>query len=103
MAKPHPNRSHSGPPRQRETITLAGLTFRQEFARKAFTVIVVAFILSAIGMNTFLAHRQTHEQENSLSTLRESGRLKHDLDQVQQIMLDEHGELYTLISTRPSN
>ncbi|WP_172161156.1 PAS domain-containing protein [Paraburkholderia elongata] len=52
-------------------------------------------------MNTFLARRQTHEQENSLSTLRESGRLKHDLDQVQQMMLDERGQLYTLISTRP--
>ncbi|CAE6728074.1 sensor domain-containing protein [Paraburkholderia haematera] len=101
MVKPHPNRSNSGQPRQRETIAVAGLTFNREFARKAFVAIAVAFILSAIGINTFLAHRQTSEQENSLRTLRESGRLKHDLDQVQQMMLDEHGELYTLISTRP--
>ncbi|WCM23608.1 EAL domain-containing protein [Paraburkholderia bryophila] len=89
MAKLHKNRTLSGHTRQRDV------------ARKILTAVAVAFILAAIGMNTFLAHRQTREQENSLGTLRESGRLKHDLDDVQQMMLDEHGELYTLVSTRP--
>jgi diguanylate cyclase (GGDEF)-like protein/PAS domain S-box-containing protein len=100
MVKPHPNRTHSGPSRRRDTTSFAGLALHRDLIGKAFTAIVVAFILCAIGLNTFLARRQTHEQENSVGTLHEWGRLKRDLDQVQQIMLDEHGELNTLIGTR---
>jgi hypothetical protein len=48
-----------------------------------------------------LAVRQAQEQNAVMRTLEASGRLKHDLDEVQQMMLDEHGELYTLIGTRP--
>lgn len=101
MAMPHPLPSQSGPVTHGDGITLAGATLNGQFARKVFAFIAVTFILAAIGINTLLANGQTREQENSLSTLRESGRLKRDLDQVQQMMLDEHGELYTLISTRP--
>ncbi|HEX7913466.1 MAG TPA: EAL domain-containing protein [Paraburkholderia sp.] len=101
MVTPHPNRTRSERPTRRYAASFVRLAINREFTRKTFTVIAVAFILSAIGLNTFLAHRQTLEQENSVSTLRESGRLKRDLDQLQQMMLDEHGELYTLISTRP--
>lgn len=73
----------------------------KEAARKAITVVAVAFILTAIALSTFLALRQTREQDEALRTLHASGRLKRDLDQVQQMMLDEHGELYTQIETRP--
>jgi len=68
--------------------------------RRAVTFVVVTIILSAIALSTFLAMRQTREQDNSLRTLQASGRLKQDLDQVQQMMLDEHGQLYTLVGTR---
>ncbi len=61
---------------------------------------MVTIILSAIALSTFLAMRQTREQDSSLLTLQASGRLKQDLDQVQQMMLDEHGQLYTLVGTR---
>ncbi|WGS52050.1 EAL domain-containing protein [Paraburkholderia sp. D15] len=100
MVKPQNNRTQSGPSKRRDTTSFAGLVFQRELAARVFTGIVVMFILSAIGLNTFLARRQTHEQENSVGTLHEWGRLKRDLDQVQQIMLDEHGELNTLIGTR---
>ncbi|SDI56661.1 PAS domain-containing protein [Paraburkholderia phenazinium] len=72
----------------------------REAARKAITAVAVVFILSAIALSTFLALRQTREQDEALRTLHESGLLKRDLDQVQQMMLDEHGELYTQIETR---
>jgi PAS domain S-box-containing protein len=72
-----------------------------EAARRAITVIAVLFILSSIATSTVLALRQAKEQNAAMRTLEASGRLKHDLDEVQQMMLDEHGELYTLIGTRP--
>lgn len=68
--------------------------------RQAVTFVVVTIILSAIALSTFLALRQTREQNNSLRTLQTSGHLKQDLDQLQQMMLDEHGQLYTLVGTR---
>ena len=72
-----------------------------EAARRAIAVIAVLLILSSIATSTYLALRQAREQNASMRTLQVSGHLKQDLDDVQQIMLDEHGELYTLIGTRP--
>lgn len=68
--------------------------------RRTVTFVVIAVILLAIALSTFLTVRETREQDNSLHTLQASGRLKQDLDQVQQMMPDEHGALYMLIGTR---
>ncbi|CAN0622886.1 diguanylate cyclase [Burkholderia multivorans] len=84
---------------QRQVVSEGGLLSRKA-VRRTVTFVVVAVILSAIALSTFLTVRQTREQDNSLRTLQASGRLKQDLDQVQQMMLDEHGELYTLVGTR---
>jgi diguanylate cyclase (GGDEF)-like protein len=69
-------------------------------ARTIISLVAVVFILSAIAFNTVLALRQTREQNQSLRTLQTSGQVKRDLDQLQQMMLDEHGDLYTVVSTR---
>jgi diguanylate cyclase (GGDEF)-like protein/PAS domain S-box-containing protein len=69
--------------------------------RRAVSLLAVIAILAAIATNTILALRQTREQDQALRALQSSGRLKRDLDQLQQTMLDEHGDLYTLISTKP--
>jgi PAS domain S-box-containing protein len=68
--------------------------------RTALSVLAVFVILVAIAGNTVLAVRQTVEQNSAVQALQSSSRLKQDLDQLQQKMLDEHGELYTLISTK---
>ncbi|KXU84774.1 diguanylate cyclase [Paraburkholderia monticola] len=73
----------------------------QEATRKAPTVIAVLAILAVIATSTFLAIRQSSEQDSALRTIQASGRLRHDLDQVQQVMLDEHATLYTSIATVP--
>lgn len=69
--------------------------------RRALSVLAVIAILGAIGTNTALALRQMQEQDLAVRALQSSGRLKRDLDQLQQTMLDEHGDLYTIISTKP--
>jgi diguanylate cyclase (GGDEF)-like protein/PAS domain S-box-containing protein len=74
--------------------------FPRKFERIALSLLAVLAILAAIGANTFLAVRQAAEQNNAMRALQSSSRLKQDLDQLQQMMLDEHGELYTLISTK---
>ena len=61
----------------------------------------IAFILVAIATSTGLSLWQTGEQNAALRALQSSGRLKQDLDTLQKTMLDEHGDLYTQISTRP--
>jgi hypothetical protein len=78
-----------------------GSALGQEATRKAGTVIAVLAILAVIATSTFLAIRQSGEQDSSLRTIQASGRLRHDLDQVQQVMLDEHAILYTSIATVP--
>ncbi|WP_186308596.1 EAL domain-containing protein [Paraburkholderia sp. BCC1885] len=75
--------------------------FPKDVRRRALSILAVVLILAAIATNTIIALRQTEEQNSALRTLQSSSRLKRDLDQVQQMMLDEHGELYTLISTKP--
>ncbi|APA88017.1 EAL domain-containing protein [Paraburkholderia sprentiae WSM5005] len=78
-----------------------GSAVGQEATRKAGTVIAVLAILAVIATSTFLAIRQSSEQDSSLRTIQASGRLRHDLDQVQHVMLDEHAMLYTSIATVP--
>ncbi|EEA03575.1 diguanylate cyclase/phosphodiesterase [Burkholderia sp. H160] len=78
-----------------------GSAVGQEATRKAATVIAVIAILAVIATSTYLAIRQSSEQDSSLRTIQASGRLRHDLDQVQQVMLDEHATLYTSIATVP--
>ncbi|HEX3379960.1 MAG TPA: EAL domain-containing protein [Paraburkholderia sp.] len=78
-----------------------GSALGQEATRKGGTVIAVLAILAVIATSTFLAIRQSSEQDSSLRTIQASGRLRHDLDQVQQVMLDEHATLYTSIATVP--
>lgn len=74
--------------------------FPSRVRRTTLSILAVLLILAAIGANTLLAVRQADEQKNAMRALQSSSRLKQDLDQLQQMMLDEHGELYTLISTK---
>jgi diguanylate cyclase (GGDEF)-like protein/PAS domain S-box-containing protein len=97
MVKPKWMRSQ----RPRESVTRDGRFAGRGRVRRAITVIAVIFILSSIATSTFLALRQAQEQNAALRTLQASGRLKHDLDEIQQLLLDEHGYLYTLIGTAP--
>ncbi|KAK42500.1 hypothetical protein BG58_41550 [Caballeronia jiangsuensis] len=69
-----------------------------EGVRSALSVLA---ILAAIGTSTFLALKQTAEQDVAMTALQSSSRLKRDLDRFQQLMLEEHGDLYTLIATKP--
>lgn len=71
--------------------------------RKTAAAIIVAviFILSAIALNTTLAIQQTQEQRSVLTAVEASSDVKHNLDELQQLLLDEHSELYTRISTLP--
>ncbi|WP_109478176.1 GGDEF and EAL domain-containing protein [Paraburkholderia sp. C35] len=69
--------------------------------RKVLTVIAVMSIFAAIATSATLAMQQTEEQEAVLGAIRSSGRLKRDLDQLQRVALDEHGDLYALIGTTP--
>jgi diguanylate cyclase (GGDEF)-like protein len=69
--------------------------------RTVVSTLAVACILCAIAFNTVLATRQAREQNQALQALQTSGQVKRDLDQLQQMMLDEHGDLYTAVSTRP--
>jgi diguanylate cyclase (GGDEF)-like protein/PAS domain S-box-containing protein len=69
--------------------------------KAALSMLAIAFILAAIATSTGLALWQTGEQDNALKALQSSERLKSDLDQLQQTMLDGHGDLYTRISTAP--
>jgi|UPI00068E9039 diguanylate cyclase (GGDEF)-like protein/PAS domain S-box-containing protein len=85
---------------QSQDVRTGGGILSRKVLRRTVTFVVIAVILLAIALSTFLTVRQTREQDNSLHTLQASGRLKQDLDQVQQMMLDEHGALYTLIGTR---
>ncbi|RFU49087.1 bifunctional diguanylate cyclase/phosphodiesterase [Paraburkholderia sp. DHOC27] len=68
--------------------------------RAAGSILAALLILAAIAGNTILAVRQTYEQNNALRALQASSRLKQDLDNLQQTLLDENGELYTLIGTK---
>ncbi|QIE29316.1 bifunctional diguanylate cyclase/phosphodiesterase [Caballeronia sp. SBC2] len=68
---------------------------------QVLTVLAVVFILSAIALNTVLAMRQTQEQNDALAALQASSRVKHNLDALQQLLFDEHAELYTRVGTRP--
>ncbi|TDV09916.1 sensor domain-containing protein [Paraburkholderia caballeronis] len=65
------------------------------------TAIAVLCILAAIGLNTALALWQTREQNNALGQQRSVALIKHNLDELQQALLDEHEQLYTVIGTRP--
>jgi len=69
--------------------------------RRVLSVLMVLLILAAIATDTILALRQTDEQNSASRELQSSSRLKQDLDEVQNIMLDEHERLYTLTSTKP--
>jgi diguanylate cyclase (GGDEF)-like protein/PAS domain S-box-containing protein len=68
---------------------------------QALTILAVVFILSAIGLNTILAMQQTQEQNGALAALQGSNKVKHNLDALQQLLLEEHAELYTRVGTRP--
>lgn len=61
----------------------------------------VVFILSAIALNTTLAIQQTREQTSVLTAMEAASDVKHNLDELQQLLLDEHAELYTRIGTIP--
>jgi diguanylate cyclase (GGDEF)-like protein/PAS domain S-box-containing protein len=74
--------------------------FAGDALRSAVTALVVAVILGAIAASTYLSLKQTADQNDALRTLQAAGQFKHDLDELQQIMLDQHGDLYTVISTR---
>ena len=76
---------------------------RSSLPRKmgAATICAVAFILSAIALNTTLAIQQTQEQTSVMDAVQASSDVKHNLDELQQLLLDEHSELYTRISTIP--
>lgn len=77
--------------------------YKSALPRKMGAVILIAviFILSAIALNTVLAIQQTREQTNVLAAVQASSDVKHNLDELQQLLLDEHSELYTNIGTIP--
>jgi diguanylate cyclase (GGDEF)-like protein/PAS domain S-box-containing protein len=60
-----------------------------------------ASILAALTLNTTLALHQTQEQNRTLIQQRAVASVKHDLDALQDALLDEHEQLYTVIGTRP--
>src|SRR5471032_1274054 len=68
--------------------------------RVALTGVAVLSILVAIAFNTLLATREAQEENTSLQALRASNRLKGDLDQLQQFMLEAHDQVYILVGTK---
>ncbi|WP_406868247.1 EAL domain-containing protein [Paraburkholderia fungorum] len=99
MFKMNANRAQSSGAQSNSGALSRG--FSESARRTVLSILAVCLILAAIAANTVLALRQTEEQDSALQALQTSSRLKRDLDQLQQMMLDEHGELYTLISTKP--
>ncbi|WP_321814896.1 MULTISPECIES: putative bifunctional diguanylate cyclase/phosphodiesterase [unclassified Paraburkholderia] len=69
-------------------------------ARLVAPLAVVA-ILAAIALNTTLALKQVHEQRNALTQQHAVESVKQNLDELQNTLLDEHEQLYTVIGTRP--
>lgn len=69
--------------------------------KRVNSVVSVLLILTAIAASTNLALRRTGDQNLALRELRSSGRLEQGLDHVQNMMLDTHIKLYTLINTKP--
>jgi diguanylate cyclase (GGDEF)-like protein len=65
------------------------------------TSLVVCCIITAIAINTVLAVRETDEQNEALRQQRSTTIVKHNLDELQQMLLDEHEETHTLVGTRP--
>ncbi|WP_052408854.1 sensor domain-containing protein [Paraburkholderia acidipaludis] len=65
------------------------------------TGLAVAAILAAIGLNTTLALRQTQEQNHTLGQQQSVAVLKRNLDALQDALLDEHEQLYTVVGMRP--
>jgi len=63
--------------------------------------LAVALILTAIALNTALALHQTEEQNRALGQQHSAASVKHNLDALQDALLDEHEQLYTVIGTRP--
>jgi diguanylate cyclase (GGDEF)-like protein/PAS domain S-box-containing protein len=68
---------------------------------RVVTGLAVAAILAAIGLNTTLALRQTQEQNHTLGQQQSVALLKRNLDALQDALLDEHEQLYTVIGMRP--
>jgi len=68
---------------------------------RGLTLVAVVFVLFAIGLNAVLAIQQTREQNDALFGLQASGRVKHNLDALQQLLFEEHAELYTRVGTVP--
>lgn len=58
-------------------------------------------ILSAIALNTAIAIRQSQEQRHALEQQHAVESIKKNLDELQNALLDEHEQLYTVIGTRP--
>ena len=65
------------------------------------TGLAVTAILTAIGLNTTLALRQTQEQNHTLGQQQSVARLKRNLDALQDALLDEHEQLYAVVGMRP--
>lgn len=82
------------------SYAVAGVTFKSTW-RRLLSVLIVLLILAAIATDTIVALRQTDEQNNASRELQSSSRLKQDLDEAHNIMLDEHERLYALASTKP--
>lgn len=75
----------------------ATLTWRS----RLIAACAVGSILAALALNTTLAIHQTHEQARALDQQRAVATVKHQLDALQDDLLDEHEQLYTVIGTRP--
>ncbi|QGZ66617.1 putative bifunctional diguanylate cyclase/phosphodiesterase [Paraburkholderia acidisoli] len=75
----------------------AGVSWRSRLIAAS----AVVSILAALTLNTTLAIHQTHEQARALSQQRAVASVKHQLDALQDDLLDEHEQLYTVIGTRP--
>lgn len=65
------------------------------------TPLALVAILSAIALNTAIALHQSREQRRALEQQHAVESVKRDLDELQNTLLDEHEQLYTVIGTRP--
>lgn len=85
----------------RPTLKAIGAAISGPLYTRLITVLAVVSILAAIGLNTALAIRQTQEQNHTLGQQQAVASVKNNLDALQDALLDEHEQLYTVIGTRP--
>jgi len=95
----HNTRAASTQPKQASRPALVARL--RTLGSRVITPLALVVILSAIALNTSIAFRQSQERRYTLEQQHAVESAKQDLDELQNALLDEHEQLYTVIGTRP--